>query len=99
MILVLGTVRMPPENIDKARPVMEAMVMASRAEDGCIDYGYAADVLEPGLMRVTEMWRDRQALQAHFKMPHLAAWRAEWPALGIGERRLALYESGDAEPL
>jgi quinol monooxygenase YgiN len=99
MILVLGTVRMPPENLARARSAMEAMVAASRAEDGCLEYGYAQDLLDPGLIRVTEMWTGREALQAHFQMPHMAAWRAEWPSLGIGERDLALYEAGDPEPL
>ena len=31
-------------------------------EDGCIDYAYAEDVLEPGLIRVSEVWRDQAAL-------------------------------------
>ncbi len=99
MILVLGTVRLPPENIAKANTAMEAMVAASRAEDGCLEYSYAQDLLDPGLIRVTEMWTGRQALQAHFQMPHMTRWRAVWPSLGIGERNLALYEAGDPEPL
>jgi len=41
MIVIAGTVRVPPENIDKARPHMEAMVTASRAETGCTSYSYA----------------------------------------------------------
>jgi quinol monooxygenase YgiN len=41
----VGTVRVPRENIDKARPHMEAMVTASRAEAGCTSYSYAQDML------------------------------------------------------
>jgi quinol monooxygenase YgiN len=99
VILIVGTVRLPPENLDRARPVMEAMMAASRAEDGCLDYAYSHDLVEPGLVRVTEAWRDREALAAHFKAPHLAAWRAAWPELGIGERRLALYETAGPESI
>ena len=61
-ILVIGTVRLPPDAIDRARPAMETMVAASRAEDGCLEYAYSHDLLEPGLVRVTEAWRDRAAL-------------------------------------
>ena len=43
---------------------MRAMVEASRAEDGCLGYSYAEDVLEPGLIHVAERWRDRAALVA-----------------------------------
>ena len=48
MLLVLGTVRLPRDNLARAKPVMSRMVEASRAEEGCLDYAYAEDVLEPG---------------------------------------------------
>ena len=56
-LIVAGTVRVPPENIDRFRPHMKAMMQASRAEDGCMAYGYAEDVAEPGLIHVFEHWR------------------------------------------
>lgn len=99
MLIILGTIRLPPENLAAARPVMEAMAKASRAEEGCIDYAYAEDVFEPGLIRVSEVWRDRAALDAHFRQPHLAAWRAAWPDLAISDRRLFAYEAGDPNPV
>jgi quinol monooxygenase YgiN len=94
MLLIVGTVRLPPENLSKARPIMETMVSSSRAEDGCEEYCYAEDVLEPGLIHIKEMWRDQQALDRHFATEHLAAWRAAWPELGIGDRNLRVYEVG-----
>ena len=99
MILVIGTVRLPSENIARARPAMEAMVAGSRAEDGCLEYAYSEDLLVPGLIRVTEAWRDRQALQAHFQTPHMAVWRAAFPGLEITDRNLSLYEAGEPEPI
>ncbi|MBZ9740112.1 MULTISPECIES: putative quinol monooxygenase [unclassified Mesorhizobium] len=98
MLLIIGTIRLPPDRLDEARPVMERMASASRAEDGCLEYSYAQDVFEPGLIRVTEVWSDRIALDAHFRAPHLADWRASWPGLGIGERNLVLYEAGEPMP-
>ena len=70
---------------------MEKVIVASRAEDGCIDYSYGIDVLDPGLVRVWEVWRDREVLRQHFQMPHLAEWRAAWPTFGITDRKLAIY--------
>jgi len=94
MLLIVGTIRLPPENLETARPAMARMVAASRAEDGCEEYSYAEDVLDPGLIHVTEMWRDQAALDRHFASEHIAKWRAEWPGLGIGERNLRVYEVG-----
>lgn len=98
-LIVAGTVRVPPENFDAFRPHMDAMLAKSRAEDGCLAYSYAVDVNDPGLIRVFEVWRDRAALDAHFAAPHLAAWRAAWPALGVSDRRLTLYDVAAETPL
>jgi len=98
MLVIIGTIRLPAGRLDEARPAMEKMVSASRAEPGCLEYSYAQDVFDAGLIRVTEVWTDRAALEAHFGATHLADWRASWPALGIGERNLMLYEAGEARP-
>ena len=99
MILVVGTIRCPPENLEALKPSMAAVVAASRAEDGCIEYAYGADMLDPGLIRVSEVWRDRAALEAHFKQPHMDPWRAARAELGVGERNLKLYQANDPEPI
>jgi quinol monooxygenase YgiN len=96
-LLIMGTIRLPPGNLAEAKEAMLAMIDASRGEDGCLDYAYAEDVAEPGLIRVSEKWRDRESLARHFATAHLAAWRAAWPRLGLSDRKLDLYEIGDPE--
>lgn len=93
MIVIEGSVRIPPENLEAARAVMEQMIRASRAEEGCIDYAYSIDVLDPGLVRVSERWENRAALTAHFKTAHMTTWRSFFPQLGITDRSLRLYEA------
>ena len=92
-LIVAGTVRVPPANLDAFRPHMIAMMTATRAEDGCGAYSYAEDVGESGLIHVFEIWRDQAALDAHFLTPHMAAWRAAWPGFGVTDRRLSAYET------
>ena len=92
MIIVAGSVRVDPAKREAARAVMERVITASRGEDGCIDYAYSVDVLDPGMVRVWEVWRDKETLQRHFQMPHLAEWRAAWPTFGITDRKLAIYD-------
>ena len=99
MLVITGTFRVPPDRIDAARPPMAAMIAASRAEPGCQYYSYGEDVLEPGLIHVTEHWSTREALTAHGRSEHIRAWRAAWPELGIGARDLTLFESDAGAPL
>ncbi len=97
MLIILGTVRAPPDRIERARGPMRSMVEGSRAEEGCLDYAYAEDLLDPGLFHVIERWRDQAALTAHFATDHMAAWRATWRDLAIHDRRLFRYEAGEGE--
>jgi quinol monooxygenase YgiN len=98
-LIVAGTVRAPPEQLDGLRPHMLAMMTASRAEEGCIEYGYAEDVGEPGLIHVFEIWTGPDALDLHFQTPHMAAWRAAWPSFGVSDRRLFAYEVAAERPI
>jgi len=95
MIVVTGSFRIPPSMVDVVRPAMETMVKGSRAEEGCIEYAYALDVFDAGLVRVIEKWRDQAALEAHLRTVHIAEWRAQCSALAISERELTGYETVD----
>jgi quinol monooxygenase YgiN len=99
MLTIAGTIRVPPENLAALRPHMLVVLEASQAEDGCIVYSYAEDIQEPGLIRIFEAWRDRAALGAHGKAPHLAAWREAGRQYGVSDRRLSLYEVASETPL
>ncbi|NJS15569.1 MAG: hypothetical protein HC788_14450 [Sphingopyxis sp.] len=36
----------------------------------------AQDLLDPGLIRISESWADEASLVAHFSAPHMAAFNA-----------------------
>jgi quinol monooxygenase YgiN len=91
MVIIEGTIRIA--DLARAGPAMEAMIRASRAEAGCLDYAYAIDLLEPGLVRVSERWTSREALSAHLASAHLKAWRTLWPEIGVSDRQLRMYDA------
>jgi quinol monooxygenase YgiN len=93
VIIVMGTVRVEADAIETLKPAMAAMVHASRAEDGCLTYAYGWDVLEPGLIRVSEAWESQAALDAHLLTPHLPVWRAALQAAGVRDRDIRRYEA------
>jgi quinol monooxygenase YgiN len=99
MLLIIGTVRLPPAALPAAKIAMANIIEASRAEPGCLEYCYAQDVLDPGLIHVKEMWSSREALNLHFQSDHIGRWRSAWPDLGIYGRDLHLYNVGEAEPI
>lgn len=98
-IAIVGQFRIPAENLASARPLMVAVMQASRAEDGCIEYNYAEDLAEPGLIRVSEVWESRQHLAAHFKSAHMQRWIEERAGLGLSGRQVTGFEAERGEPL
>ena len=92
MLLVSGHVRVPEGTLEHIRPAVRAMVEASRAEDGCIDYALSVDTLDPTLIRIVERWRDRAALAAHFQTPHMAEWNRVLAGLQLIDRELFMME-------
>jgi quinol monooxygenase YgiN len=77
---------------------MEAMIAASRAEDGCHEYAYSVDLLDPTLIWINERWESRDALQAHAQSKHMGEWRVAAAEIGLTDRSLRLYEA-TPEPL
>lgn len=99
MILVVGHFRLPAERLAEARPMMRRVIEETRCEAGCLAYSYAEDVLEPGLIRVSEAWESAEALAAHFATPHIRRWQEERATLGLSDRDIVRYEVTSAERL
>ena len=99
MTAVLGSFRFPPESVERARPLMQAVIEATLTEPGCRSYSYAEDVTEPSLFHVSELWDSREALSAHFETQHMRQWAEQRAALGFFDRRIALHEIGMVEEL
>ena len=76
MIIVEGWVRAAPADIEALKAPAGAMIAATLAEPGCLQYAFAVDLLDPGLLRIVEKWVDDAALTAHFQTPHMAAFNA-----------------------
>ena len=99
MIVVTGHVRIAPEAVEALRPHMQRMLEESRKEDGCLLYAYGEDVLDPGLIRVVERWRDWESLAAHGRAPHMAPWRQALTEIGVLDRDIAAHEAGAEKTL
>jgi quinol monooxygenase YgiN len=96
MVVVTGSVRTAPGEIERLLPDLGALVRATRTEDGCDLYAFARDLLDPQLLHLSERWRDRNALAAHLATSHVAAFNAILAAAKIEAMNVKAYE-GDEE--
>ncbi len=99
MIIVTGELRLAPASVEQLRPAMRTVITANRREDGCLLFAFGEDVLEPGVIRIVERWRDWDALAAHDRAPHVDAWRAELAKVGVLGRDLVAHEATNPRPI
>ena len=84
MVHVIATIQLQAGARDPFLGEYRRIVDEVRAEDGCLEYGAAIDLLtglgaQPPLrddvVTVVEKWRDLAALKVHLGAPHMLAYR------------------------
>jgi quinol monooxygenase YgiN len=85
VIHVVAVITTKPGLRDTVLQAFRANVPAVLAEDGCIEYGAVIDLAEapafhtpigPDTFMVIEKWASREALEAHARSAHMAAYAA-----------------------
>lgn len=65
MIIVGGRFEVDPAERDAFLAERHELMRTSRGEDGCVEYTFAADPLEPSGVILFERWESQAALDAH----------------------------------
>lgn len=99
MILIQGYLKTSPDKAAGVKAAATPLIAATRQEAGCIAYAFAEDIGEPGLIHIIERWADEDALAAHNATPHLAAFMAALPGLGLTGVRVARYDASGEKVL
>lgn len=72
MIVVVGRVSTDESKRAQLVEVAQKVARASREEAGCIGYRFYEDTEQPDQFVFVEEWESDQALQEHFRTPHIA---------------------------
>lgn len=94
-VAVLGTLRFPPDRVGDVLPHLRTLVEATNTLDGCIAYDVAQDPFDPGLIRFSELWPDREALARHLQADHIGPWRVAARECGLIDRQFTAYSVGE----
>lgn len=92
MIIVNGWIRVSPGGVEKLRGAIGALLAATRQEAGCVSYVLSADLEEPDLIRVSEVWESKEAMKAHAVAPHAASFGATLRETGVQGMNVKAYE-------
>ena len=91
MIIVEGWIRFAPGGLEKARAAAAGLIAATRQEAGCVSYALSADLAEPDLLRIAEIWESEAAMQAHASAPHLAQFAGALRDFGVQGLNVKAY--------
>ncbi len=98
-VVVIGTMRFPPQRMATVRPHLQRLCEETRRLDGCIAYDVAEDIFDPGLLRFSEIWPDAESLTAHLSAPHIAPWLTVAQANGVHDRSFTAYDGLNPRPV
>lgn len=75
MIYLISTMKLKPGSAETARAAAALCRVETLKEPGCISYDLMQSASDPDTFAFVERWRDRAAIDTHFKTAHLQAWR------------------------
>jgi quinol monooxygenase YgiN len=78
MLIVTGTISVPPANLADFVADLKALAVPTRRRDGNLSYDAAILDASVGQLLVAERWRDQAALSAHLAADDTTAFVARW---------------------
>jgi quinol monooxygenase YgiN len=98
VVIVQGVFSFDPNERDRFVEMSSDAMRASREEEGCLEYVFAADPLEPERVILSERWESMDHLQQHLARP-----RGEAPGSAARptprDVEITLFEVAASRPL
>ncbi len=99
MLIVAGTVTIDPAKENEAEAAAIEIMRDTRKEEGNISYTFSNDLEDPAVFHIYEQWETQAALEAHFKMPHMATFQKTLGDLGVKDVSVQKFEISSVGPV
>ena len=92
MIVIIGTMNVEPSDRDALLEAAKDVMAETLKEDGCLQYCFTADLLDPGVVHVVERWESEAPLEPHMKAEHIRNFGRALKPLTLHGRDFTIYE-------
>lgn len=99
MIVVAGHLTIAPDKRADAEAAIATLVPLTEAEEGCLQYRYATDILDPTRVNIIEVWESKAAMDTHMGAPHFADFMAAIGTCIGGDVSVVSYEVSSSSKL
>jgi quinol monooxygenase YgiN len=91
VIIALGNIYAQVGRRDEVRELMRGTQSQVREQPGCLSYEFAETLEEPGRFIVVQRWRDRAAIDEHYRSRAFADYQARVAELIVRISELDLH--------
>jgi quinol monooxygenase YgiN len=98
-IVIIGQFDVHPEDVSAVAELMRVMMNETVKEAGCHHYAFSRDLSEPNRFQLSELWEDDASLAAHFRVAHMATFRAGLAALRVERRTVQRFDATNTKAL
>lgn len=92
MLIALGDVYAQIPRLAEVRELMRATQARVREQPGCISYVFAESLDDPGHFVHVQRWRDREALDEHYRSRAFADYQAQIAEQLVRASELRLHD-------
>ena len=95
MVIVLGSVTIEEQSLERAIELSLEHVTRSREEPGCLSHGVHVDTEDPTRLVFVERWQDMDALQQHFRVPASGEFVNALGQLATSDPKMEIFNASD----
>lgn len=99
MLVIAGTITIDPAKLEEAKKAATIMMAETHKEPGNIQYVFSGSFSDDGVVHIFEEWESQDALDFHFKAPHMAEFQKKMGGFGIKGMSVLKYEVSSKGPL
>jgi len=96
LIIVLAEITFKENITNEIIDESKALIKASLAEEGCIDYKLFNPIDQDNSLLFLEKWKEKSYLELHLKQPHFINFHSDFGDL-MEKREISVYSSEEVE--
>lgn len=93
MHIIVARMQARPGRLAELRQVLDSMIAPSRAEAGCLEYGYWLSSEDDSSVLFFERWKDQAAVDFHFATEHFLGLGGKLDGLLEGEPQISIFDA------
>jgi quinol monooxygenase YgiN len=90
-LVALGDLHTQIPQREAVERIMQHAQLTAREREGCESFSFAEAVGDPGHYLIVACWRDREAMEAHYRSPAFAAYQAAIAPLLVADSEMRLH--------